>query len=283
MNHSGKNIDLDSLFSNPTHLKHHIRTALHEFSQKNRIYSENIDHALKASSVLFILGSFAPKSNLSSETCLILNKRSVKVRQPGDLCCPGGGISSRTDRLFSKFLHLPGSPLTRWPYWRNWRQGRRMESGALSVLLAGALREGLEEMRLNPFGLDFLGPLPSQQLAMFQRIIYPMACWVSKQRKFYPNWEVERLVYIPLRRLLNPSNYAVCRMKSHIPRKACNDATVKDFPCFIHDPFDLLWGATFRITMAFLNVAFGFNHPDMKSLPVVQETLGSNYLTGNRI
>ncbi len=273
---------MDALLDNPSELKHHIRGALHEFSREKTIYPENIAHMLKVSSVLFILGSCPSANNFSSEPCLILNKRSEKVRQPGDLCCPGGSISAWTDRFFSKMLRLPGSPLTRWPHWRQWRRGKKPESRPLAVLLAGALREGLEEMRLNPLGVDFLGPLPPQQLAMFRRIIYPMVCWVPRQRKFFPNWEVERLVYIPLRRLLNPSDYAVCRMQSEVPRKAWNDAAVKDFPCFIHDSSETLWGATFRITMAFLDLVFGFRYPGLDNLPVVHGTLARNYLTGHR-
>ena len=275
--------DVDALLENPAKLKHHIHSVLYGFSRKRRFYSDNIRHYRKTSSVLFILGSCRSASHFSPEPCLILNKRSESVRQPGDLCCPGGGISVRTDRLIAKILHLPGSPLSRWPQWRNWRMGRRTESRSLAILLAGALREGLEEMRLNPLGVDFLGPLPPQQLAMFRRIIYPMACWVPRQKKFFPNREVEQVVFIPLRRLLNPSDYALCRMQSPIPRKVWNDATEKDFPCFMHQGSEPLWGATFRITMAFLELVFGFRHPDAEKLPKIRATLAGNYQTGNRI
>ncbi len=82
---------------------------------------------------------------------------------------------------------------------------------------------------MNPVGVSFLGPLPPQQLAMFQRIIYPMVCWVPRQKRFFPNWEVEKLVYIPLRKLLNPDNYALCRMRSDVPRKAWNGSTKKEW------------------------------------------------------
>ena len=225
---------------------------------------------------MFVLGTYR------NTTCLILNKRSESVRQPGDLCCPGGGISSRTDRFFSNMLRLPGSPLTRWPHWRHWRDKKKSESKPLTILLAGALRESFEEMRMNPAGVSFLGPLPPQQLAMFKRNIYPMVCWVPRQKRFFPNREVEKLIYIPLRKLLDPCNYALCRMRSRVPRKAWNGSTEKDFPCYIHDDTDLLWGATFRITMAFLDIRFGFGHPDPENLPVVHAALGKNYLTGNR-
>jgi len=260
----------------------HICTELFEFSLKSRIFSDNIPNTLKASSVMLVLGAYRIEAGRSSETCLILNKRSERVRQPGDLCCPGGSISSRLDVFLSNMLRFPGSPLTRWPHWRHWRDKKNPESKSLAILLAGALRESFEEMRMNPVGVSFLGPLPPQQLAMFQRIIYPMVCWVPRQKRFFPNWEVEKLVYIPLRKLLNPNNYALCRMRSDVPRKAWNGSTKKDFPCFIHDDSDPLWGATFRIAMTFLDIVFGFRHPDPENLPIVHSTLGKNYLTGNR-
>ena len=51
------------------------------------------------------------------EISVILNKRSRDVLQGGDLCCPGGTINSRLDAYLAKALSLPGSPLSRWPYW----------------------------------------------------------------------------------------------------------------------------------------------------------------------
>jgi hypothetical protein len=273
-----QNVQLDDTAK----LIHHICTALFEFSQRSRIVSDNVPNTLKASSVMFALGAFPTEAGGSSEICLILNKRSENVRQPGDLCCPGGSISSRLDLFLSNMLRFPGSPLTRWPHWPYWRDKKNPESKSLAILLAAALRESFEEMRMNPVGVSFLGPLPPQQLAMFKRIIYPMVCWVPHQKRFFPNREVEKLVYVPLRKLLNPDNYALCRMRSHLPRKAWNGSTEKDFPCFIHSDPDPLWGATFRIAMVFLDIVFGFRHPDPETLPMVHRALEKNYLTGNR-
>ncbi|RJQ58856.1 MAG: hypothetical protein C4530_10020 [Desulfobacteraceae bacterium] len=270
----------DALLRQPLKLKHHLLTALYQSARKTEAFSGDPTESTRISSVLFIL-SFRRGSGKLQEPCLILNKRSGRVKQPGDLCCPGGGISDRTDLFLSRMLLLPGSPLFRWKYWAHWRQGRSAEARALSVLLAAALREGFEEMRLNPLRVEFLGPLPPQQLVMFRRTIYPMACFVSGQRRFFPNWEVEKLVYIPIRTLLDPARYARCCMHSAIPRKAWNDATEKEFPCFTIDG-DTLWGATYRITMAFLFLAFGFQPPPMEVLPVIHSILDRNYLTGSR-
>ena len=78
----------------------------------------------------------------------------------------------------------------------------------MALLLAASLREGLEEMRLNPLGVEFLGALPLQRLVMFKREIYPFVGWVGRQRRFFPNWGVTDIVYIPLGTFLDPKRYA---------------------------------------------------------------------------
>jgi hypothetical protein len=174
--------------------------------------------------------------------------------------------------------------LSRWPYWKLWNKQRRQEAQNMALLFATCLREGFEEMRLNPLKIKLLGPLPSQKLIMFDRVIYPMVCWINHQQQFFPNWEVERVVYIPLQNLLNPSHYARYRLRIETSRGNGKHPDVTDYPCFIQkgkDNIDILWGATFRITMVFLEIVFGYKPPDMKSLPIVFGYLDKNYLTGN--
>jgi len=43
----------------------------------------------------------------------------------------------------------------------------------------------------------------------------------------------------------------------------------------------VLWGATFRIVMSFLETVFGFSAPSMDSLPVITNTLNERYLNGS--
>ena len=274
---------MNSFGKTPVFIDRAMRS-LYEKNHHDRIFSKGVTDASITSAVLFLLGTHCNKKEFSNSPCLILNKRSLKVKQPGDLCCPGGSISSRIDAFLAKFLYLPGSPLTRWPYWRMWHKERRREAQNLSLLFATCLREGFEEMRLNPLGVKFLGPLPQQRLIMFHRVIYPMVCWVSRQKQFSPNWEVERVVYIPLQNLLNPSNYARYRLRIETSRGDGKNSEVIDYPCFIQkdkNNNDILWGATFRITMVFLELVFGYKPPDMESLPVVFGSLDKNYLTGN--
>lgn len=237
----------------------------------------------KASVVLFLVGNCPSEKKARHEPCLILNKRSARVRQPGDLCCPGGGISPGFDRLASGLLKLPGSPLVRWAHWR----GLKAVDGnnILALLMATAFREGVEEMRLNPLGLEFLGILPPQDLVLFSRTIYPLVFRVKWQQRFYPNREVERIVPIPIRHLLDPDRYAQYRLTIDVPRSGGLEPELRRLPCFIHRYLkgsDIFWGATFRIAMQFLAIVYGFNPPEPDDLPVVKGRLTGEYLAGRR-
>ena len=159
---------------------------------------------VRISSVLFLLAETEPVEGGIPEACIILNKRSKEVKQPGDLCCPGGAIE-KLDHFLSRLLSFSGSSLSRWPCWDELKTGQPESAQFLSLLYAAGLRESWEEMRLNPFGLTFLGPLPSQCLILYRRVIHPLAAWVSYQKEFTLSWEVERIVRFPLRALLKPS------------------------------------------------------------------------------
>ena len=276
---------ISPILNKPAALQERIRQALHARASRQPAVTEGLIDPSGASAVLFLLGCQCGQDGRSSdEPCLILNKRSLKVRQPGDLCCPGGGIAPRLDFLLARLLSLPGTPLTRWEHWPSWRRGQTGSPKNLALLFATGLREGFEEMRLNPFGVRLLGALPPEQLVMFRRVIYPLVCWVSHQRKFKANWEVEKVVYVPLSDLMNPANYARFHLQIEIADNGNENRRVQDFPCFLpRSPgqTDRLWGATFRLTMQFLSLVFGFHPPDIATLPTIEGRLGENYLTGN--
>jgi hypothetical protein len=273
------NVDhIHTILQKPPRLIKHILHRLYERNNQHRVFPIDGVDWRTASAVLFLLSRYPETNELSGEPCLILNKRSVKVRQAGDLCCPGGRVSPRLDAGLAKLLRLPILPLLRWPYWPEWRKRRPQEAVRLRLLLTTALRESVEEMRLNPFGLKFLGPLPPQPLVMFQRVIYPMVIWVSGQSRFYPNWEVEKIVRLPVRDFFNVSGYARYRLRIETPSGAENVST---FPCFRYvnkQETEILWGATFRITMDFLKYVFGFTPPDIHSLPEIRGQLSRAYL-----
>lgn len=232
----------------------------------------------RISAVLFLLAAGA-----DGKPHLILNKRSRHVPQPGDLCCPGGGIAASLDPLLARGVDLPAMPLRRWPLGSWWRRYRRTDHSKLALLLAAALREGFEEMRLNPFGVKFLGPMHAEHLVMFKRAIYPLAAWIDHQQRFFPNWEVEKIVRIPVAAFFDASNYARYRITFDPGVAGKTTASVRDLPCFVqrhNGEVELLWGATYRIVERFLNTIFDYIPPPAASLPVIRRRLGRRYLEG---
>jgi hypothetical protein len=174
-------------------------------------------------------------------------------------------------------------PLRRWPLGSWWRRHRRTDLPKLALLLAAALREGFEEMRLNPLRVKFLGPLHAEHLVMFKRAIYPMVAWVDQQQRFIPNWEVEKIVRIPVAAFFDPGNYARYRISFDAGVAGAPEVPVREFPCFVqrhNGETELLWGATYRIVEQFLNTIFGYIPPRAASLPVIRRRLSRCYLGG---
>jgi 8-oxo-dGTP pyrophosphatase MutT (NUDIX family) len=210
---------------------------------------------------------------------LILNKRSERVRQPGDLCYPGGSIAAG-DRIWSFMLRFPFLPLSPWPYRNGGAMSRKMRS-TTAVLLATGLREAWEEMHMNPFRLAFMGQLPIERLVLFDRRIYPLVVWTPPRQHYRPNWEVQRIVHLPLLELLRADNYARYRPTisgAPIDRR-------EEFPCFIHhgkQGREILWGVSYRITMRFLQQVFDFQAPALRELPVIEGRLSAAYLNHGR-
>lgn len=236
---------------------------------------------IQGSAVLFLLTQCRSASGERPELCLLLNKRSQRVLQPGDLCCPGGGIAL-VDKVMSGFMPLPVAPLHKWRRWLRWRVKHRRTARLVMQVWTAGLREAWEEMRLNPLKVSLLGPLPVQQLILFKRLIFPLVAWVPAYPSLKPNREVARVVNVPLRCLLDPGNYGRYRVSFKAGQEAI--ARSNEFPCFIHhgrQGNEILWGATFRITMDFLRIALDFNYPAVEALPVVWGKRDATYLNGS--
>ena len=277
-----KNADKKDLLNDPDALVKHISIRLFDISRNTFTERRSaFKRGAGTSAVLLLLGPQCGENG--REPCLILNKRSARVRQPGDICCPGGGITPVLDLFLSKLLPLPGLPLGRWPYWTRWHGKKNVNGDAMPLMLATGLREGFEEMRLNPMGFRFLGPMPPDCLRVFRRRIYPMVGWIPRQRRFRPNWEVDAIVRIPLRKFWESDRYANYRVsfsrgvEKHFNRKS------DDFPCFIFETGgrqELLWGVTYRIIMNFMALVLEFQPPDTARLPVISGRLRGSYITG---
>jgi 8-oxo-dGTP pyrophosphatase MutT (NUDIX family) len=243
---------------------------------------EDLLHA-GASSVLFLLGEQRDGRGRHAETCLILTKRSRKVRQSGDLCCPGGTVHPGVDSPAAALLQLPGTPLSRAPWWPSLRRSHPQTAKTLALLFATGLREAWEEVRLNPFRVRLLGILPSHPLILFRRVIYPLVAWAERQKRFFPSWEVERIVPIPLRYLLDPANH--CRYRPYMTASLQEKLKrgTEDYPCLLfhgNGPAEVLWGATYRIVTLFLQLVFAFPPPDVSRSPFVPGLLDEGYLNG---
>jgi len=217
---------------------------------------------------------------------LQLIKRSSEVPQPGDLSCPGGMLHPSVDPFLARLM-VPGlMPILRGKALSLAKARGRNTYESLSLFLTNALREAWEEIRLNPFNVRFLGPLPSRELYVFSRIIFPVVGLVNRSWRFQPNREVERIVEIPLRALFERANYGTLtvEIESNLPFRHQVEP-VRDFPCFFHAPpgvrEEVLWGATMSIVMNFLEIVFGFTLPEKNSNRVVRKSLRPDYATGN--
>jgi 8-oxo-dGTP pyrophosphatase MutT (NUDIX family) len=269
------------LLHNPSTLIHRIASRLGDNGVDENWRSEENNSHIKGSAVVFLLSQLRRRDSEKPELHLVLNKRSKHVLQPGDLCCPGGGLAT-SDHVMAPFMKLPFSPLSKWTGWRQWRARDPRTADRVALLLTTGLREAWEEMHLNPFSVAFLGPLPVQHLVLFERSIYPLVAWVPDYPRLTPNREVERIVHIPLRRLLKPQNYCCYRLAFKDDDGVAHRR--RDFPCYVHHGrhgTDILWGATFRITMDFLKIVFGFRMPEMKTLPVIEGRRRMSYLNGS--
>ena len=103
----------------------------------------------------------------------------------------------------------------------------------------------------------------------------------SKQRRFITNWEVEEIIYIPLRKLLEPENYVRYQLAYQDPNNGHTHQKVYDSPSYLHQTRqqkEVLWGATCRITLSFLNIMFDFVLPQTEILPVLTGVMEERYI-----
>ncbi|RPJ72426.1 MAG: hypothetical protein EHM15_09300 [Desulfobacteraceae bacterium] len=274
---------MDDRLTDPSRLTAHILGRLNHNGLERCGGGHPATDRLAASAVLLLLSTCRSGPGPSSEICLVLNQRSPQVRQPGDLCCPGGSVAPRVDGALARLLAWPFLPLGRWPFWRHWRRERPQAARFLALCLATALRESFEEMRLNPLGVRFLGPLPPERLELFRRRIYPLVAWTPASHRYRPNWEVQRVVSVPLRELLDPQRYVRLAVRLETPPPGPVPVKERIHPAFHLTPgagTEILWGATYRIVANFLECVFDFTPPDLERLPQVSTRLGKAYLAG---
>ena len=232
---------------------------------------------------LFFQGEKESGGTTPAEYVFLLNKRSKRVLQPGDLCAPGGGIHPFLDSLIQKLLKFRLLPGVGGPALKLARRNGKESYEKILFLLGNALRESWEELRLSPFNVEFLGPLPTYQLTSRRWIIFPLVGRVKHSWRPKLSWEVEKIVPIPLSAFFDPRNYAVYSLE--VPEKLVGQGIPNpwEFPCLVHteeDEEEILWGATFQIIQTFFRLVFQFSFPRPAGRRVIRRPLAANYLSG---
>lgn len=221
----------------------------------------------------------------SGQYVFLLSKRSENVQQPGDLCAPGGGIHPFIDSLSEMLLQFGLLPGVRGPALERARSRGKQTYEKILFLLGNALRESWEELRLSPFNVEFLGPLPTYCLQSRRWIIFPLVGRVKRSWKARFSWEVDKIVSIPLELFFQPENYGVYSLE--VPEKLVAQGIPNpwEFPCLIHredEEEEILWGATFKVIQTFFKIVFDFSFPPAETGRVIHRPLASNYLTGRQ-
>lgn len=208
-------------------------------------------------------------------------RRSPAVAQGGDLSGPGGMLSPRLDGILRIPLLLGMTPVLRGFPRHSARARGSEEFAAIGLFLANALREAWEEIRLNPWNVECLGPLPFRDLILFARTIFPVLGHVKKDAPHRLNEEVDRVVEIPLAAFFREDTYGTYRISDIANGSPSHFET----PCLIWTSpdgvEDVLWGVTLQIIMDFLAIVFDFKPVGMGGSRLVTRTLSPAYLQGD--
>lgn len=239
------------------------------------------ENRLAAGVLMPLLFVNTPPSTISAEKsfAIMLVKRSPRVAQAGDLSFPGGMLNNIRDRILRfPFTYGPLSLVKQET--RHFLDKQDRDTAKLITLfMTTAFRESWEEIRLSPFQTRFLGPLPTRNLVLFKRTIFPVLGYIDDDSHLHPNQEVEKIVKIPLTSFYREDSLG--RMEI-APREQHGKAM--QYPCLIHQDSDgqeeILWGATFYILLEFLRIVMDYHLPEWKSKRLVLKSLTSGYLSG---
>jgi 8-oxo-dGTP pyrophosphatase MutT (NUDIX family) len=281
-------IDPD-IFSSRETLLPHIRSRLGQspldFSDmwhtNRRERQSGEEHGVAGVLLLLHVRSFSKTS--SGEFVLQLIKRSSRVSQGGDIGCPGGMLHPLVDHGLAFLTRSRIIPAFHGPSREYARKRSPDVYRIINLFLANAMRESWEEIGLNPFNVEFLGPLPTYTLSLVRRTIFPLVAYVRNPWTFRTNSEVDKVIEIPLHQLFEKSHYGELNISVPAKMHAPVDWP-KNWPCFVHqdsgDHREILWGATFCIVMSFLNIVFNFQQPEISSTQQYKSVLPNHYLTG---
>jgi 8-oxo-dGTP pyrophosphatase MutT (NUDIX family) len=217
------------------------------------------------------------------EYAVVLNKRSIYVQQAGDLCFPGGGTDRRLDSILSSLLAWGILPTERSEPLRKLLKSSPLEREIFLFIFASVLRESWEEMRLPPWRVEYLGGLPTIWMQSFPRVIFPVVGRIRSGWKARPNWEVESVLRVPLRAFFDPSNYRICKFVVTPPSEENQESLDWEYPCLVFNDSggeEILWGATLRILMTFMERVFELGVEQINPTRRVLKELSPHYFSG---
>jgi 8-oxo-dGTP pyrophosphatase MutT (NUDIX family) len=210
-----------------------------------------------------------------------LTKRSSIVPQSGDLSLPGGMLHPILDRLLRPLLIYGPFTILKGKARAYALQQQAPSFRLITLFLTNALRETWEEIRLSPARVRFLGPLPTYNLTLFRRTIFPLAGFVKNPGTLLPNREVEKIVEIPLSSFYREDIFGCYQIDVPGP----SGRGLLQYPCLIHRDTDgkeeVLWGATFHIIVGFLGMVTDYSLPEWRKGPVIVKKKCFDYLTGH--
>jgi 8-oxo-dGTP pyrophosphatase MutT (NUDIX family) len=218
----------------------------------------------------------------SGQYVFLLSKRSQRVQQAGDLCAPGGGIHPFLDSLFEKILRFGLYPWVHGPGLGKAKLRGKETYRRILFLFGNSLREGWEELRLSPFNIEFLGPLPTYSLESRCWTIFPIVGRVRRTWEPKLSWEVEKIVSVPLHLFFQPANYAVYSLEVSEELTVLGVPNPWEFPCLIYNDNgeqEILWGATFSIIQTFFRIVFDFSLPCPDGRRVIHKVLPADYFS----
>lgn len=268
------------------HIVERLKTAKINYHERTKSRKQTGEHKKQTEAGVLIPIFFKTDQSMDNgEFIFLLSKRSAAVPQSGDLSGPGGKLEPFLDRFLSFFIVHGFPPLLGGDALMYARERGKIAFDRIALFLANAVRESWEEIRLSPFNVRFLGPLPSYRLHLFTKTIFPMIGLVEKEWKFHLSREVDKMVEIPLKAFYNKESYGFFSIRSPDDTAGGTEDEWK-FPCLIHKNIkgeeEVLWGATFNIIMSFLDIAFDFTLPEIQPERIITKTLYPDYLTGNR-
>ena len=177
-----------------------------EMSPPHRIFHPHKEAKSRTSAVLVLM-----YPTLQGIVIPFTLRLSTLAHHAGEICFPGGGVEDCDPSL----THT-------------------------------ALRETAEELGLEAQSVHVLGSITPIYVSASQNMVHPIIGWTDSHPVFDPSPnEVERVIEVPIKTLLEPNNVGECQRMNH--------GKTRMVPCYRING-DYIWGATAMILSEFLSI-----------------------------